>query len=107
MPSRVTIMGRDGTIEVINDKQLALRRAVDVEGLSPAERIRRGLLAGEGDETIEFQPAPGDAHEPSLLPWLTQVRESLESGRQIRPSLDDGVAVAEAMDRLRKNAVRA
>ncbi len=107
MPSRVTIMGREGTIEVINDKQLVLRRAVDVEGLSAAERIRRGLLAGEGDEVIEFQPAPGEAHEPSLLPWLTQVKESLESGRQIRPSLDDGLAVAEAMDRLRHNAVRA
>jgi predicted dehydrogenase len=105
MPSRVTIMGDAGTIEVINDRQLVVRRAVSVEGLSAEERIRRGLLAGEGDEVIEFQPAPGEAHEPSLLPWLTRVKQSLESGEQIRPSLDDGVAVAEAMNRLRRNAV--
>jgi predicted dehydrogenase len=107
MPSRVTIMGSEGTIEVINDKQLVLRRAVEVEGLSAAERIRRGLLAGEGDEVLEFQPAPGEAHEPSLLPWLTRVKQALETGQQNRPSLDDAVAVAEAMDRLRRNAVAA
>jgi predicted dehydrogenase len=107
MPSRVTIMGDAGTLEVINDKRLELRRAVDVEGLSAEERIRRGLLAGEGDTIEEFQSAPGEAHEPSLLPWLSQVKEALETGRQIRPSLDDAVAVAEAMDRLRNNAVTA
>jgi predicted dehydrogenase len=107
MPSRVTIMGDAGTLEVINDKRLELRRAVDVEGLSNEERIRRGLLAGEGDLVEEFQPAPGEAHEPSLLPWLTQVRDALASGSQIRPSLDDAVAVAEAMDKLRANAVAA
>jgi hypothetical protein len=39
------------------------------------------------------------------MPWLSQVREALETGRQVRPSLDDAVAVAEAMDRLRNNAV--
>lgn len=107
MPSRVTIMGSAGALEVINDTKLVLRRALDVEGLSAEERIKRGLLAGEGDEVIEFKPAPGEAHEPSLLPWYTQVKESLESGRQIRPSLDDAVAVAEAMDLLRANTVQA
>jgi predicted dehydrogenase len=107
MPSRVMIMGSKGTIEVINDRHLVLRRAVDVEGLSAAERIRRGLLAGEGDEVVEFQPAPGEAHEPSLLPWLSQVKEALATGCQVRPSLDDAVAVAEAMDRLRTKAIAA
>jgi predicted dehydrogenase len=107
MPSRVTIMGSAGALEVINDTRLVLRRAIDVEGLSAEERIKRGLLAGEGDEVIEFKPAPGEAHEPSLLPWFTQIKQALESGRQIRPSLDDAVAVAEAMDMLRANTVKA
>ncbi len=107
MPSRVTIMGSHGSIEVINDKKLVIRRMVDVEGLSAEERIRRGLLAGEGDEVIEFNPAPGEAHEPSLLPWFGQIKAALESGEQIRPSFDDGVAIAEAMDLLRANAVAA
>ncbi len=105
IPSRVTIMGSAGAIEVIGDTRLVLRRVVDVEGLSAEERIKRGLLAGEGDEVIEFNPAPGEAHEPSLLPWFTRIKAALESGEQIRPSFDDGVAIAEAMDMLRANAV--
>lgn len=105
IPSRVTIMGSEGAIEVINDTKLVLRRVVDVEGLDAAERIRRGLLAGEGDEVLEFKPAPGEAHAPSLMPWFTQVKEALETGTQIRPSLDDAVKVAEAMDLLRANTI--
>jgi predicted dehydrogenase len=106
IPSRVTVMGTSGAIEVINDTKLIVRRAVDVEGLSNAERIRLGLLAGEGDEVIEFKPAPGEAHEPSLLPWFGKIKESLESGRQIIPSFDDAVAVGDAMDMLRANTVK-
>jgi hypothetical protein len=85
-----------------------LRRAVlDSAELSAAERIRLGLLAGEGDEVFEFSPAPGEAHEPALTPWLECVRDALREGRQITPSFDDGVAVAEAMDRLRANVIAA
>lgn len=106
MPSRVTVMGTNGAIEVINDVKLTVRRAVDVEGLSNEERIKRGLLAGEGEETYEFKPAPGEAHEPSLLPWIKTVKEAVESKTQIRPSFDDAVAVGEAMDMLRANTVK-
>jgi predicted dehydrogenase len=104
LPSRVTVVGTQGAIEVVNDTNLVLRSAVDVEGLSAAERIRRGLLAGEGDGAEDFRAAPGEAHEPSLLPWLTQVTQAMASGQQITPSLDDAVAVAEAMDLLRNNS---
>ena len=107
MPSRVTIMGSAGAIEVVNDRQLIVRSAVDVEGLDAAERIRRGLLAGAGDEVLEFNPAPGEAHEPSLLPWFSEIKAALESGTQIRPSLDDAVRVAEAMDLLRAKTIPA
>jgi hypothetical protein len=98
-------MGSEGAIEVVNDTRLVVRRAVDVEGLDAAERIRRGLLATEGDEVLEFNPAPGEAHAPSLLPWFTEIKQALETGTQIRPSLDDGVAVAEAMDLLRAETI--
>ena len=107
MPSRVTIMGSQGALELVNDTKLALRRAVDVEGLSAAERIRRGLLANEGDEVFDFQPAPGEAHQPALIEWFARVKESLETGRQIRPSFDDAVAMAETMDMLRANTILA
>jgi predicted dehydrogenase len=103
LPSRVTVTGSEGAIEVINDTRLSVRSAVSIDGLDAAERIRRGLLAGEGDADEDFTPAPGEAQEPSLLPWFTQVKQALETGTQIRPSLDDAVKVAEAMDMLRAN----
>lgn len=103
LPSRVTVTGSEGAIEVVNDTKLTLRSAVDIEGLDAAERIKRGLLADDGDAVEDFTPAPGEAHEPSLMPWLSQVKQALETGTQIRPSLDDAVAVAEAMDMLRGN----
>jgi predicted dehydrogenase len=107
MPMRVTLMGSEGGIELIGDTRLVVRRAPDLSGVSAAERIRLGLLAGQGDEVFEFAPAPGEAHEPALTPWLEQVREALRSGRQIATSFEDGLAVAEAMDRLRANLVAA
>lgn len=106
LPSRVTVTGTQGAIEVINDTKLSISSAVNIDGLDAAERIRRGLLAGEGDAVEDFTPAPGEAHEPSLLPWLRQVKEALETGTQIRPSLEDAVKVAEAMDLLRTNMRR-
>jgi predicted dehydrogenase len=107
LPSRVTVTGTEGAIEVVNDVKLTLHSAIDIDGVDAAERIRRGLLAGEGDAVEDFTPAPGEAHEPSLMPWLAQVKRALETGTQIRPNLDDAVKVAEAMDLLRGNMRRA
>lgn len=107
LPSRVTVTGSEGAIEVINDTKLTVRSAVDVEGLSAEERIKRGLLPNEGDAVEDFTPAPGEAHEPSLMPWLAQVKQALVTGTQIRPNFDDAVAMAEAMDMLRNNMVKA
>jgi predicted dehydrogenase len=106
LPSRYTLMGSEGAIEMIGDTKLTVRRAPDLTGVSAAERIRRGLLAGQGDEVFEFPPAPGEAHEPALMPWFGKVKESLRTGTQIVPSFDDGVATAEIMDQLKASAVR-
>ena len=65
-----------------------------------------GLLAGKGDEVFAFPPASGEAHEPALLPWLERVRDALRDRRQIAPSFDDGVAVAEVMDQLKTTLIR-
>src|SRR5262249_26815491 len=55
MPMRLILMGSEGGLELIGDTRLVLRRAVrDSAELSAAERIRLGLLAGEGDEVFEF-----------------------------------------------------
>jgi predicted dehydrogenase len=107
MPMRIVVMGDEGGLELVGDTKLIVRRAVREAGLSAAERIRLGLLAGEGDEVFEFSPAPGEAHEPALTPWLESVRDALRAGRQVATSFDDGLAVAEVMDQLRANLVPA
>ena len=87
---------------------MVVRRATgDLSGVSAAERIRLGLLAGQGELVDEFPPAPGEAHEPALMPHLEQIRDALRAGHQISPSFEDGVQVARAMDMLKKNLVRA
>ena len=109
LPMHISVMGSEGAIELIGEK-VTLRRAARTapgEIIPAAERIRRGLLAAEGNAVFDFPPAAGEAHEPALLPWLERVREALKSGRQIAPSFDDGLAVAQVMDQLKANFVRA
>lgn len=105
VPNRYTLMGSEGAIETIADTKIVVRRAPDLTGLSAAERIRRGLLPGEGDETFEFPRAPGEAHEPALTPWFGKIKAALEAGVQINPSFDEGVAMAEVIDQLKSNAI--
>jgi predicted dehydrogenase len=107
MPMRLVLMGDEGGLELIGDTRLVVRRAPrGGQALSAAERIRLGLLADEG-EVFEFPPAPGEAHEPALTPWLETVRDALRAGRQIAPSFDDGLAVATVMDQLKAAAAQA
>lgn len=86
--SRTLLLGRDGAIEITNDREILLRRP------------------GQPDERIELAEPEFDPHDPGLIPWLTEVRHAIASRRQIAPSFDDGVATAEVMDRLRAVAVR-
>ena len=80
---RATLMGSEGSIELIGDTRLVVRRA------------------GAESETIEFPPAPPKAPPPALSTFLGKVAEALRTGTRITPSFDDGLAVARAMDRLR------
>jgi predicted dehydrogenase len=105
MPQRIALMGSSGSIELVADRKLIVRRAPETDGLSAAVRIRRGVLPGEGDVVFDFPPPEGEAHEPALVPWFGRVKQALQDGVQIAPSFDDGLAVAEAMDQLRANAI--
>ncbi len=105
MPMSITIMGSNGGIQLDGDTKVILRRAQqDLSGVPAAERIRLGLLAREG-EVYEFPSAPGEAHEPALIPWLTRVREALRSNTQISPSFADGLRVAKTIDQLKRNII--
>jgi hypothetical protein len=103
MPMSITIMGSEGGIQLAGDTKVILRRTQqNLAGVSAAERIRLGLLAREGD-VYDFPAAPGEAHEPALIPWLTRVREALCANAQISPSFDDGLRVAKTIDQLKRN----
>jgi predicted dehydrogenase len=83
------LMGTAGSIEMVGGRKLVVRR-VDAD-----------------PETIESpSPAPRTP-DPALVGFFGLVADAIRTGTQITPSFDDGVAVAEAMDRLRANAIAA
>ena len=84
---RATLMGSAGSIELIGDTKLVVRRA------------------GEEPETVEFPSPPRKAPPPALSRFLGKVSEAIQTGTQITPSFDDGVAVARTMDLLRAKAL--
>ncbi|EHI11510.1 Gfo/Idh/MocA family protein [Mycolicibacterium thermoresistibile] len=88
LPPRMVLTGSAGALELIGDSRLIVHRA-DADPM-----------------THEFPPAPPRSfYEPALTPWLEQVADALRTGRPATPSFDDGVAVAEVMDRLRANVI--
>ena len=85
---RATLMGSAGSIELIGDTNLVVRRT------------------GEEPETYEFPLPEPRTPDPALVAFFRQVADALRNGMQITPSFDDGVAVAQVMDRLRANAIQ-
>jgi predicted dehydrogenase len=84
----VTLIGSEGTIELAADTTLVVRRP------------------GADPETSEFTSPPRRSPPPALTTFFMKVKDALTTGTQITPSFDDGVAVAQVMDRLRSKAVR-
>jgi predicted dehydrogenase len=89
MAPRAVLTGSAGSIELIGDTKLVVRRS------------------GEDSEAFEFPPPVARTPDPALVSFFGQVAEALRTRTQITPSFDDGVAVAETMDRLRSNAIAA
>ena len=87
VPQRVLLMGSGGALELVNELRVVLRQP------------------GKEEEIFDFPPPPGDIHEPALTPYLADVIAALRSGKQIAPNFDDGVAMAEAIDRLRAGPI--
>jgi predicted dehydrogenase len=80
---RTVLIGSSGSAELLGDAKLVIRR--------PREE----------PETHEFAPPVKGEPEPALVEFFGRVANTLSTGDPIRPSFDDGVAVAETMDRLR------
>jgi predicted dehydrogenase len=82
-----TLLGTEGTIELTGDTTMVVRRPT------------------ADPETFEFAPPPRRSPPPALSTFFGRVAEALRTGTQLTPNFDDGVAVAQAMDRLRTKAV--
>jgi predicted dehydrogenase len=107
LPPRVVILCENGTLELVNDTKIIIRRAVDLAGLTNEERIQRGMQTGDANETIDIPPTVGEVHESGLTPWFTIIKDSLQSKQQITsPTFDDGVIIAETMEMLRANTAQ-
>jgi hypothetical protein len=50
---------------------------------------------------FDFDPPPGDPHEPAMTAWAREVWRSVIEAEQVTPSFDDGVACARVMDLFR------
>ena len=88
LPPVVQIMGSEGALTITNEAVVTL------------------LRPGEAPQQFDLTPTK-DNPFPSLPAWLALVTEAVREGRQITPSFDDGVAAAEAMEKLRTGVIHA
>jgi predicted dehydrogenase len=86
-PYSIEIFGTEGVLSMNFGTELKLTRT------------------DKADREFTYGPWEGDMHLPAFKPFAETVREAMRERRQVTPSFRDGVAAAEAMDRLRKNAV--
>ena len=82
LPAVVQVMGTEGALTIA------------------AESVVTLIRPNAEPEVFDLTPTK-DNPFPSLSTWLTLVTEAVREGRQIAPSFDDGVATAEAMEKLR------
>ena len=82
MPQRLMVMGSEGALELVNDAKL-IRRGSPAEdpSMPREERIRRAVLAAEGELIMQLPPPQGDVHEALLTGWLGRIKEALAAGR--------------------------
>jgi predicted dehydrogenase len=83
LPTRLTVLGASGSVEVVNDRVITQRRP-------------------DGDKQEEELPrTSGDPHGVAMHRWAEEVRDAVADGRQIGPSFEDGLACARVLDVLR------
>lgn len=86
LPPRLTVTGSEGAIENTADVRVVLQR---VDGTR---------------EQFDFEAPPGDPHETAMTAWAREIWRAVMEGRQVTPSLDDGVACARVMEQLKSTA---
>ena len=79
-PTRMTFFGTTGTIEIVSDRIITVRRDDGTK------------------EEIELERRTGDQHAGALGGWLYTVVEAVRAGEQITPSFADGLACRQVLD---------
>jgi len=87
LPTTFTLIGSTGAISIADDTHLSI------------------LRRKQEPENIEVT-GPAGGFMGALSTWVQKVTDAMNSGTQIAPSFDDGVAAAEVMDMLRAGARR-
>ena len=87
LPSRVTVIGSDGALELRSD-----------------HRITR-IMAGGSDEVFRLDVTAADPHLVPMRRWAEVVRDAVLAGAAPpdAATLDDGLACALVMDQLRSS----
>ena len=83
----IKIFGSEGALLLKGSTELALKRA------------------DKADRQFDYPAPQGDPHEPALGKWAAMIKDAIRDKQQITPSFREGLACAEAMDKLRANAV--
>jgi predicted dehydrogenase len=106
LAQQLVVMGSEGALELVSDAKLILHRApAEDPSLTRVERLQRAAREAEGELVMQLMPPPGEPHELMLTPWLRRIKQALEEGQQISPSFDDGVAIADVLEKLRAKLV--
>lgn len=89
LPASFQLLGSEGAITIRDDAHLAvIRHKAD-------------------PEEIDLSDAPGaGGFMAAVVTWVEKVTAAMDSGEQIAPNFEDGLAAALVMDRVRANAVR-
>jgi predicted dehydrogenase len=89
LPSSLQLLGSEGAITIVNDTMLTVHRSTTAP------------------EVFDLTPAPGEPAFAAMRLWLDKVLAASRERRQVAPNFDDGLAVAVAIERLHRGAVRA
>ncbi len=87
MGQSVTYLGSEGAVELTNDSVIKVTRHQ------------------QEPQIIDVSPPPGSTMWVAAETWIGEIEAALQTGKQIAPNFDDGVAVAEVLDAIKAKAV--
>ncbi|MEY4161153.1 MAG: hypothetical protein RLZZ136_1774 [Pseudomonadota bacterium] len=88
LPSAIHLLGSDAALSISGESEVILYRP------------------GQAPEVFDLTPKPGESRFPAPVLWLEKVAEALQTGQQIVPNFNDGLAVNRAIAIVREKALK-